>query len=323
MLQGAGKRIAGRFVLLATALTLAACDAPPPTASPPQQTATPPERPAPQAQPAPSEASRTLALYYSRLQADLLARGLLRTDGGGRDTPYTARELARNFELIAFYDEYERGAGLRPSSGQPVPMRRWTQPVRVNVEFGASVPQDQRGVKERAVSAYVKRLTRASGHPVSMDEDRPNMHVLVYGEDDREDLLERASQLVPTMSPGAFGVFRVLPRNIHCFVMAFSGGSGGQNVYRQAIVLIRAEHPDLFYQSCVHEELAQGLGLANDTPRARPSVFNDDDEFALLTDHDERLLRMLYDPRLRPGITLDEARPIIAEIAEELMGGAS
>lgn len=322
-MQTAGTRIASRLGLLATALALAACDAAPPAAPPPPQTARAPERPTAQAQPAPSEASKALAAYYARLEADLLAQGLLRTDGGGRDTPYTARELARNFELIAFFDEYERGAGLRPSSGAPVPMRRWTQPVRIAVEFGASVPQDQRILRERAVSAYARRLARASGHPISMDSTQTNMHVLVYGEDDREDLLRRASQLVPGMSPGAFGVFRVLPRNIHCFVMAFSGGGSGQSVYRQAIVLIRAEHADLFYQSCVHEELAQGLGLANDTPRARPSVFNDDDEFALLTAHDELLLRMLYDPRLRPGITLDEARPIIAEIAEELMGGAT
>jgi hypothetical protein len=69
--------------------------------------------------------------------------------------------------------------------------------------------------------------------------------------------------------------------------------------------------------------MAQGLGLANDTPRARPSIFNDDDEFALLTRHDELLLKMLYDPRLSPGMTLDKARPIIAQMAEELLGGAS
>ena len=43
------------------------------------------------------------------------------------------------------------------------------------------------------------------------------------------------------------------------------------------------------------------MGLPNDSPEARPSLFNDDLEFALLTEHDAILLRMLYDPRLRPG----------------------
>ena len=67
-------------------------------------------------------------------------------------------------------------------------------------------------------------------------------------------------------------------------------------------------------RSCVHEELAQGLGLANDSPYARPSIFNDDDEFALLTAHDEILLRLLYHPDLTPGMTPDQARPIVARI---------
>jgi hypothetical protein len=71
----------------------------------------------------------------------------------------------------------------------------------------------------------------------------------------------------------------------------------------------------------VHEEIAQGLGLPNDSPAARPSIFNDDEEFALLTRHDELLLRILYDERLSPGMEPDEARPIVRRIAEELVGG--
>jgi hypothetical protein len=73
----------------------------------------------------------------------------------------------------------------------------------------------------------------------------------------------------------------------------------------------------------VHEELAQGLGLANDSPLARPSIFNDDEEFALLTPQDALMLRMLFDPRLQPGMSLDEARPIIDQMAQELLGGTS
>ncbi len=89
------------------------------------------------------------------------------------------------------------------------------------------------------------------------------------------------------------------------------------------MAFVRAEHPDLMRRSCFHEEMAQGMGLANDSPAARPSIFNDDDEFALLTTHDEMLLRMLYNPRLRPGMTPDQARPIASEIAAGLIGGPS
>ena len=57
-----------------------------------------------------------------------------------------------------------------------------------------------------------------------------------------------------------------------------------------------------------------GLGLGNDSDTARPSIFNDDEEFALLTTHDEELLRLLYHPNLTPGMTLEQARPLISRI---------
>ena len=70
----------------------------------------------------------------------------------------------------------------------------------------------------------------------------------------------------------------------------------------------------------IHEELAQGLGLPNDSPAARPSVFNDDEEFGLLTTHDEMLLRMLYDDRMQPGMTADQATGVARILAREYMG---
>ncbi len=71
--------------------------------------------------------------------------------------------------------------------------------------------------------------------------------------------------------------------------------------------------------ACIHEELAQGMGLANDSPGARPSIFNDDEEFALLTTHDELLLRMLYDTRLQTGMEPSVAAPIARQIAREYL----
>ena len=36
-------------------------------------------------------------------------------------------------------------------------------------------------------------------------------------------------------------------------------------------ILLVDDDPDLLRLSCMHEEIAQGLGLANDSPLARPS----------------------------------------------------
>lgn len=287
---------------------------------------TPP--PPPQARPAtlhpsqPSAQSRALATYYGRLQADLVAQGLLRTDGGGPDTPFSADILARNFERIAFFDEYERGAGLRVSRGTSGVLRRWSGPVRFSVEFGQFTPAEIRNKDRAAITKYAQRLNRLTEHAISVRDQGANFHVLIASEDDRAQTLTRVRQIVPNINPASLQIIQNIPRSIHCMVLAFSDVDNDHD-YAKAIAIIRAEHPDLVRLSCIHEELAQGLGLANDSPNARPSIFNDDDEFALLTTHDEMLLRMLYDPRLRAGMTVDEARPIIRQIAIELTGGSS
>ena len=90
-----------------------------------------------------------------------------------------------------------------------------------------------------------------------------------------------------------------------------------QHIHEQALAVIRAEHPPMLKKACFHEEIAQGLGLHNDNPAAHPSIFNDDDEFAFLTNQDALLLRVLYDPRLPAGIELQEAQPLLKQLIIE------
>jgi len=313
------RRMCRHTVALCALLTLAACDG----FGPP--TVTPQSRPAGTAAPAPvarSTKSQDLARYYASLQNDLLTRGLLRTDGGGPDTQFSPDDLARNFETIAFFDEYSRGTAT-PSrrlgaSGQ---LSRWTGPVRISTEFGASVSLEQRNKDKASITGYAARLARVTGHPISAVSGNGNFHVFVAGEDDSAYVQQRLKQLVPNISQAELNLFTDLPRSYYCLVVAVSDAHA-TSTYTRAVALIRAEHPDLVRLSCIHEEIAQGLGLPNDSPRARPSIFNDDDEFALLTTHDEMLLKMLYDPRLKPGMTTDQAQPVVRIIARELMGQA-
>lgn len=267
----------------------------------------------------PSAQSQALTRYYSRLQADLLAQGLLRTDGGGPDTPFTAAMLARDFERIALYDEYESGAGMRASKSGAGVLRRWSDPVRVKLHFGASIQPEQRAADTKSVANYVTRLNRVTGHPIGMRDKDANFMVLVVSEDDRSEVLSSVRTIVPNIQPAFLQILEEIPSSIYCLVLSLSNMSDDHE-YNKAIAIIRAEHPDLLRLSCIHEELAQGLGLPNDSPAARPSIFNDDDEFALLTTHDEMLLKILYDRRLRAGMSAEEARPIIRRIARELVG---
>tara|TARA_R110000850_G_scaffold3068_12_gene14461 strand:+ start:2343 stop:3260 length:918 start_codon:yes stop_codon:yes gene_type:complete len=298
------------------ALGLAACTQGQGPGGPVLKPVSRPDRPAaaaPEVARPTSQASAELRSYLNQVQGAQLGQGLLRRDGGGVDTPFTDTMLARNFEQIAFYNEYD---GNFAGRGGASPLRRWDAPVRMEVIFGEGVPPSQRQRDMSAITDYAARLARVTGHPVSVG-GRPNFVVIIAGEDDRGEALAAASKRMPGISQASLAPLVNLRDDTYCVVAAYAGGAGA-NTYTAALAVIRAENPGLLRLSCIHEELAQGMGLANDSPAARPSIFNDDDEFALLTRHDELLLRMLYDPRLRTGMTADEARTTVKQIATEL-----
>lgn len=301
------RRGSATFVALAA---LVACDMEQVSSSTPK--ATPAGLAAPSVKPT-SEKSAALRSYLVQVQSAQLSQGLLREDGGGPDTPFTADMLARNFEEIVFFNEYANA--LQGRGGQS-PLRRWEKPVRVDTIFGAGVSQTQRTQDDADIKGYLRRLSKVSGHQITTFGS-PNFIIIVAGEDDRDAALDAAAARLPGISAQSLDPLRDLDRETYCAVAAYAAGREA-NTYTAAVAVIRAENPKLLRLSCIHEELAQGLGLANDSRVARPSIFNDDDEFALLTNHDELLLKMLYDPRLKPGMTASEAAPITRIISREL-----
>jgi len=166
----------------------------------------------------PSEASLELRRYYARVEQDLLTRGLMRTDGGGVDTPFTETMLTRNFERIALAEEYARGAGLQPSSGALGEIKKWTMPVRIGVTFGDTVPDTQRSADRQTLASYSRRLARVSDHAISFVTSQPNFFVLVMGEDDKDQLRAELDRIAPGMEPSSRAIFTNLPRQIHCLL---------------------------------------------------------------------------------------------------------
>lgn len=281
-----------------------------------------PAPPAPVAAPAgPSEASLAVAAHFRKVEADLLTRGLLRTDGGGPDTPYGPRDLTENFVRIALYDEYVSTGGRLVAQETPSRLRRWQGPVRIGLRFGASVSETQRARDRASVATYAARLSRLTGLSIRLSDAAPNYWVYVVSEDERPGLGREWSALFPGLDPRDLNPVTGMALSTFCMVLAISDGDSP--VYSAALAVVRSELPDLLRLSCFHEEIAQGLGLANDHPRARPSIFNDDEEFATLTSMDEALLRMLYDARLKPGMREAEVRPLLGPVVAGVMPGGS
>jgi hypothetical protein len=273
------------------------------------------------APPPPSAASEAVRQHYAKVQADLLGRGLMRTDGGSGDAPFTDTMLAENFVRIALYDEYTRSSQGLVANATQSRLRRWEQPVRVGLRFGASVPADRQATDRARIASFLSRLQRITGHPIRLSDASPNFFVYIVNEDERRALGPVIRSTLPGLSAADVAGITDMPRSTYCLVYALSPGQG--STYSTAFAVIRSEHPDLMRLSCIHEEITQGLGLANDSPLARPSIFNDDEEFALLTPMDELMLKMLYSPRLTAGMTETEARPLVTPLAAAVMGGES
>ncbi len=301
---------------LYVALSACARMEPAPVTAPLPVTAT--AAPAAQAVPAPSVDSVRLEQRYDRLEQDFVARGLLRRDGGGADAPFDSRILAENFIRIALFDEFVPAGERMVARETESALRRWSDRVEIGLVFGPSVASGDRARDTATVAALASRLAQATRHPVTTTRGTGNMTVFVVTEDERRALGPQLQAMVPGIEPSVIRTITDMPPTIFCMMIAFSGEED-PFVYRRAVGIIRAEHPRLLRESCLHEEIAQGLGLANDSPAARPSIFNDDEEFALLTRHDELLLAILYDPRLEPGMDAATAQPIVRIIADELL----
>lgn len=109
-----------------------------------------------------------------------------------------------------------------------------------------------------------------------------------------------------------------LARKSNCFA-SFTTTSNHQ--ITQANIVIPADHTFKkgLYVACVIEETTQVMGLPNDSDWVSPSIANDLDKQELLSPLDRMFLKTLYDPSLKPGMTIKEARPKIRHIIHRLL----
>ena len=259
-----------------------------------------------------------LEKYYNRTSQRLRARGLLRTDKGRLDSLYSTQNLIENFEKIALYNEYIIKNNEFISQEKESNLKRWNRAIKINIIHGENSSNKQIKIDKKNISIFTRRLASITGLEMSISEVNGNFIILFLDLDERRDFGQKLSQLMPQLTPAMIKTITSSPRSTFC--SAFSLSEPPKNYeYTAALVLIKSEHSKVMRKSCIHEEMAQSLGLTNDSKSARPSIFNDDEEFALLTRHDELLLKILYDKRLEPGMNNKIALPIVRQIAEELM----
>jgi hypothetical protein len=257
--------------------------------------------------------------YYNRLEKRKLSLGLLRQDGGGIDTPFDVEDIIEVFEKLAFYNEFNIDKNRLLPNKETVNLGKWSSKINISPLFGVSVDIKQKEKDLLDINDLLFILSKATEHEIEISKQNVNMYVVVGNQKEVEEIVSEISVNSPEFNPKRLSIISQLPKEIHCLAMT-SISSEPSSEIKTALVIIRSELPNLMRTACFHEEIAQSLGLTNDSHLARPSIFNDDDEFATLTKLDKILLQILYDSRLYPGISKQKSSQILRQVATEIAG---
>ncbi len=256
-------------------------------------------------------ADRPSAADYSAYESNLRAKGKLRVEAAAADAPFDAGDLARNFQRISLNREAD---ATRPGGDDnlvPSPLRRWHGPLRYRLRGAGVTPADR-----AEVAALMARIGRLTGLDIAAAEEGANFLILITTPEERDRVGAALAESAPRFAR-TFRYWRDRPELVCVADNIFLRDD--PNRIGAAMVVIGDETRGLLRRACLHEELVQALGPANDHAAVRPSIFNDDGEFALLTRHDELLLRIHYDDRLEPGMSAAEAMPLVRRIARALV----
>ena len=207
--------------------------------------------------------------------------------------------LLASFVEIAMRSEYSPG---------PSPIRKWSKPINY---FFIHRVGDQ-ALHEQLSTLHLAHLSAITGLTIQPAPNRPSANLLIVFS--TEDNLQK--ELLADFGVQLQQQRRELFHNSVCLA-SFTTASNHEII--RAIVLIPVDraraHAKLV--ECIVEELTQVLGLPNDSDKVFPSIFNDKSVNSLLTGLDQLLLKMLYDPRVKAGMTETEAMPVLRKIARE------
>lgn len=185
--------------------------------------------------------------------------------------------LSERFRKIAF--TAEGGA-----DGEERKIRKWDKPITLKIH---AVRGQQ--VKD-LVQKTLRKLASLSGMAFNLVERGKeadiNLHIV-----DLDDYAALRSQFNVPESPWEVS---------SCF---FSLETDEKGAINKATIAIPAAFGEDYVRHCIVEEMAQVMGLTNDSPDIGPTIFDDTRNPCMMTDQDEILIRALYNRAIEPGMS--------------------
>lgn len=206
------------------------------------------------------------------------------------------------FDSIVFGNEFAgRGATV---------VRKWIEPVRYKLGGNAAAIAKYRPI----VVGHMEQLAVYSS--VKFEEiggREPGENFIIWFSTTNK-MIDDGRMLAANPAEVAGRQFETA----NCFFLSYYLPDGKMVAAR---VVANADLPDQELVHCLLEEIAQTLGLPNDDDRVAPSIFNDSLKLMSLSLIDRVLIRLVYDPRMRPGTPRAQALPIARAILTELNPG--
>jgi hypothetical protein len=222
-------------------------------------------------------------------------------EAGGR--PRLERKTFTDAQIIDGFLKTAFGAEFH-LAGRVDRIRKYEGPVRVFIN-GSSL--QRRTQLERVlddIAARVQHLDIA----VAPSEDEANVTVRLVRD---RDLLktftavyggERARELGRSLDPQCLSSFR----------------KNENYAIEHSDVILTIDTGDFIFRDCAYEEVLQSLGPINDTDSVPWTMFNDDVRLGYFGVYDQYLLNILYDPRIKAGMTVAEVKALLPAVLPDV-----
>jgi len=212
-------------------------------------------------------------------------------------TKFTTAELMRGFLVLGFGSDLRIGAAPRG-------LRRFDHPIRARVIAGGSV--DRADAMTRVIEEYANKVP-ALRLSVTKSEDADIEVRLIDEKDFRSALVAAFGARVAK----AF-VARTDPQ---CMTSVKSDRNGA---IERSVSFVIVDQGDDVFLDCAYHELLHAFGLSNHDQSNPWTTLNQKRMVGYLTVYDYSLLTLLYDPRIRPGLTQARLRTLLPKVIGDL-----
>jgi hypothetical protein len=212
----------------------------------------------------------------------------------------TERKIFTDAEIIDGFVKVTFGAEFH-IAGAVDRIRKFDGPVRVFLDNRAN---NDRSAQATAVVEDIRRRIR--GIDLATTTRRSEANIVVVMVRDRD--LGRTIRSIYGVDRG-----RRIQRSLEPQCLS---GFRKDESYRilHADVILVADAGDFVFYDCIYEELLQALGPINDDRSVPWTMFNDDVQLGFFGTYDQYILNLLYDPRIRPGMTREDVGAVLPEI---------